>query len=321
MGAVDTYYTQVICNFLNSKHHLYMSKYTLSQIRILDDLLALGSARPYSKTSEASELLEYINKGIGNSFFDWKGGKVYFTKSLLKLNDSCQVSFLADMEKKSDRFSIPTVVGTVVHKAIQISYTHPNKSTADLVSEAIKSTRVANQLFDEWYSTQDIGTQSEIIALSGSKFLSFLDDWPKFDPTWSPRFEEPIISKFKDFTLSARPDLILGRPHTDFKRTMMVIDFKTSQIRDEHRDEALFYALVSTLRYGVMPWRSTVYSLSSGDWTNPDFEISELFAISDKIITSLNLYRTLLSESAEPVFKPGDQCTWCSLKSTCKNKI
>ena len=298
-----------------------MSKYTISQINILDNLLALGAERPYGTSQEQGILLDYIKKSIGSHFFDWKGNKVYFSKGLLKLNSSCQVSFLTDLEKVGERYSIPAVVGTVVHKAIQIAYTHPNKNSQGLVLEAIKASRISDQKLDEWYSIQEIGIQSEIISLASSKFLSFQDDWPVLDPSWNPRFEEPLVSKFSDFTLSARPDLILGRPHTDFKRTMVVVDFKTGQLRDDHRDEALFYALVSTLRYGVMPWRSLVYSLSSGDWTEPDFTVDDLIAVSDKVVNSLKLYKNLLGDNTEPVFVPGEQCNWCSLNKTCTSKL
>lgn len=298
-----------------------MSKLTISQNKVIDNLLVLGGSRPFSSTNDAVHLKEYIEKKIGNELFDWKGGKIFVTKSLLRINNGCQVSYLADLERKSDKFSIATVVGSIVHKAIQISYTHPSKSQQETVLNALKALRISNQKFDEWYATQEVGVQSEIIALSSSKYFSFLDDWPRLDPSWTPRFEEPINVKFKDFTLSSRPDLILGRPHTDFKRTMLVVDFKTSQLRDEHRDESLFYALVMTLRYGVMPWRSSVYSLSGGDWTEPDFSLEDLEMIADKTVQAVKLHASLTSGLKEPVFVPGDQCSWCVLRESCPQKI
>lgn len=75
--------------------------------------------------------------------------------------------------------------------------------------------------------------------------------------------------------LSARPDLVVGPIPRKTVARQVVIDIKTSaSLPWEARDDAWFYALAYTLRIGVPPARSVVYSIPSGAW-NPEPEIDE----------------------------------------------
>jgi hypothetical protein len=98
---------------------------------------------------------------------------------------------------------------------------------------------------------------------------------------------------------------------------MLLVDFKTGNLNESHQDEANFYALLSTLRHEIMPWRSIVYSLASGDYTELDITPNQLFEFSTKIANSINKSISILLEKNLPVLTPGDHCNWCPVSKTC----
>lgn len=51
---------------------------------------------------------------------------------------------------------------------------------------------------------------------------------------------------------------------------MLIADWKSGGLRDNHEQEVMFHAVLAALRHGVPPFRTTVYSLASGTITQPD---------------------------------------------------
>jgi hypothetical protein len=66
-----------------------------------------------------------------------------------------------------------------------------------------------------------------------------------------------------------------------------------------------------------MPWRSTVYSLASGDWTDPDISIDDQIKTADSVIGAVNSIVDTLTESRPAALTPGDHCRWCPARTTC----
>jgi hypothetical protein len=137
------------------------------------------------------------------------------------------------------------------------------------------------------------------------------------EEVWSPRFEDPISARIGRLTLSSRADLVLGRPRADLRQTLLLVDLKSGNLNEDHADEAQFYALVATLRHRVAPWRSVVYSLASGDYTEPDVTEASLFAIADKVITAVNNMVDALTETRPAALNPGEHCRWCPARDLC----
>jgi hypothetical protein len=99
---------------------------------------------------------------------------------------------------------------------------------------------------------------------------------------------------------------------------MFLCDFKSGDLRDDHELEARYYALVSTLRNGCAPYRSTVLSLASGEWTEPDVTGDDLIALAHVIVDAVNRHVQILTEQREPNLQPGMHCTWCPAKAACQ---
>lgn len=293
------------------------STLTPRQIKTLNELIAIGLQRPTEKQGLIEELYNKIKTETTEVLNKWTSKNFYLTKSQLTSVLQCEGLVVAKASEVTSSFSAPALVGTFTHAAIQLAYTHPNRGIDEYVKHAIIGVRSNNEKIDSWWSEREIGEQSDIMVQVNSKLINFLDDWPRIDAKWNPRFEEAINAKIGNLTLSGRADLVIGRPRTDGKQTLLIVDLKTGSLKEEHETEAMFYALAAAIRYGVTPWRSTVYSLSSGEWTDPEVTEGRLHDVAEKVIKSVNSAINVLTEIKPALLTPGDHCAWCPARNTC----
>jgi hypothetical protein len=294
---------------------------TPAQRRAFDDLLEIGAARPLMPQGLPERLAEHLRAGTAATCETWTERSVYLTKSTIATVLRCEGQAAADAHtpRGGTRTLIPSVVvGQVAHVAIQLSYTHPGQSAHVYVEEALNAQIAREPGFAEsWHSAGMVG-QSDLRTQMVSRTTAFLDSFPPLRPEWSPRFEESMQARVGKLTLAARPDLVLGRPKPEMTQTMLVADFKTGSLRDDHAEEAAFYALVSTLRHGVAPYKAFIYSLTSTDHSTPEYVTEEvLFAAADRVIRATNAYVEVLTESRDAELAPGQWCNWCPLSLTC----
>ena len=86
---------------------------------------------------------------------------------------------------------------------------------------------------------------------------------------------------------------------------MFIADWKSGALRDNHVNEAMFYALVATLRHGIPPYRSTVYSLASGTFTDPDVTAERLRAAAAQVVAGVTaIVDVLTDEDCTSSFAP-----------------
>jgi hypothetical protein len=79
----------------------------------------------------------------------------------------------------------------------------------------------------------------------------------------------------------------------------------------EHR------GVLFTLRHGIPPFRSLIYSFASGSWTDPDVTAPLLRAAATRVVAGMNALVDVLTDTRAPTFRPGDWCSHCPLKATC----
>jgi hypothetical protein len=291
---------------------------TPRQIKTLNELLAIGVERPFCSPELADRLESYILAGTFEAVSAWTERSLYLTKSQLFTALRCEGQLLSDASNvKAPGLHQATVVGVVAHRAIQLAHTHPGKPVMDYVREALAGARSVDEKIERWWAEASSGQQSDVLSQTHSRVTAFMDDWPPLEEAWSPRFEEPLVAKIGKLTLSSRADLIIGRPRADLRQTLLLVDLKSGALRDGHEDEAMFYALVATLRHRVAPWRSTIYSLAEGSYTEPDVTEERLFAIADKVIEATKSIVETLTESRLPNLLAGDHCRWCPIQALC----
>lgn len=289
-----------------------------TQRRTFDELLAVGMTRPSAVPHIAEKLRGHIENGTKDALARWPERSLWTSKGQLFSVLRCEGGYLADKEKGwSDVVPIPVVVGLITHRAIQIAYTHGGLSTDELIEEAIAGCREVDQKIETFYNVTSVSVQSDVKVQALSRLLGFIDSWPPLHPSWTPRFEEPIQAKIGKLTLSGRVDLLLGRSRDDGRQTMLIADWKTGGLKDEHADEAALYALIATLRFGVPPFRSVIYSLASGEWTEPDVTEESLFASAQQVVDGINAMVDVSTAAREATLTPSGACSWCPARLTC----
>jgi len=297
---------------------LEKNKLSNKQIDTLNNILSLGTDRPQSPTDFSKDLKQNIMNIISENMNNWTSGNFYFNKNIFSMVEKCDGLLIASKSNiNKENYNPNIIIGNLSHKAIQISYTHGIKNVNEIIASLIDSIKENESDEDKYYNSLSFSKQSDIISQVTSRVTSFIDDWPTLQQVWSPRFEENISSKVGKILFASRIDLVIGRPRNDNKRTMLLVDFKTGNLNESHQDEANFYALLSTLRHEIMPWRSIVYSLASGDYTDLDLSPNQLFDFSTKIANSINKSINILLEKNLPVLTPGDHCNWCPVSKTC----
>jgi hypothetical protein len=291
---------------------------TPSQRHTFEELLAIGRERPSMPVGLVERLSEQLTAGTAEAVGLWTEPRLFLTKSMLASVMNCEGLALANRAGAPSTGLFPAVaVGTVAHQAIQMAHTHPGEPVERYITWSIEAQRQDDARFEELWSGANPARQSDMQAQMVSRVTAFLDTFPPLHQTWTPRFEDPCQAKVGKLTLSARPDLVLGRPRPDAKQSMMIIDFKTGALHEGHAEEAAFYALVATLRHGVAPFRSCVVSLASGEWTEPDVDEAVLSAAAERVVTGVRKLVEVLTDRREPQLTAGAWCRFCPLADSC----
>lgn len=288
-----------------------------SQRLLFDELLQIGKPRPVASPTLADYLRAKIIDGTSKSLDKWTENRLFIGKSQLVQALSCEGLVVANAaERENNVMHQATAVGIATHKAIQLAHTHPGKNIIWYVDNALISSREESN-FSEFWEAASIGIQSDVKVQALSKTTGFLDTFPPLDPAWGWRFEESIQAKVGKLTIGGKVDLTLGRPRSDGRQTILLCDFKTGALKEDHDLEAGFYALISTLRNGVPPFRSTVLSLSSGEWSHADIDESRLLDVADSVILAVEKVVSGLTEERELVLTGGFYCRYCPSNTTC----
>jgi len=290
---------------------------TPRQVRTLDELIAIGAERPAADPSLITEIVARLEAAVAPALERWTERSLYLTKGQYLSVRRCEGEMLANARTPRTGQSAAAVAGTIAHRAVQLSYTHPFRPVSEYVRQSVVGARSADIDLDAWWAKLPLAEQSDLLMQITSKVTNFLDDFPPLDPSWSPRFEEPMVAKIGKLTLASRADLLIGRPRGDLRQTMLLIDLKSGDLKDEHQEEAQFYALVSAVRHGVPPWRSLVYSLASGEYTRPDVSSETLLETADKVGAAVVALVDVLTERRTPDLRPGRHCRWCPAKDSC----
>jgi hypothetical protein len=283
------------------------------------NLLQVGGPRPYAPIGLVEELRQTVLEGTREPLSRWTEPTLWLSKGQLFSALRCEASYQADKAAPRTPGKHPaTAVGELTHRAVQMAHTHPGQPVAAYLRAARDSLLSSDPEFAAFHDGLDMAAQSDLVVTATSRVTAFLDSWPPLHPAWEPRFEEPLQAKVGKLTLSARPDLVLGRPRASGQQSMVIVDWKSGAIREEqHTAEAMFYALVATLRHGVPPFRSTVYSLASGTYTDPDVTAERLKEAAQAVVRAVGAVVDVLTERRAATPTPGLHCGYCRLKADC----
>ncbi len=294
--------------------------FTPVQLRTFDELLSVGTDRPVVRDGFVAELEAHIKTATAAAVAAWTEPTFWLGKALLFSTLDCEGKVAAEREvvDTNQQLHPSAAVGIAAHHAIQVAQTHRGAAPATFVRWSIQALCSSDERFAAYWEALQPGEQSDMLMQTVTKLNAFLTSWPPLRDEWAWRFEEPIQARVGKLKLAARIDLVLGNPKPDGRQSMFLCDLKTGALNDRHQAEADFYALVSTLRHGIPPFRSCSYSLAEGTWTDdPDITETRLWAAADQVIAATNQLVAVLGGSREPELTGGDHCRFCPLADTC----
>ncbi|HEX6420994.1 MAG TPA: PD-(D/E)XK nuclease family protein [Acidimicrobiales bacterium] len=280
--------------------------------RTLDDVLArwaTADAQPF----DAGGLLDALDDaarqaaGIGG----WTpGDPLRLSKSTVTWLLRCPRRALAGAERAA---TDDLVAGLVVDAATKLATLVPQRSpTLDdalAYAAATGDGTVADHLADRGPAAQplldDIAARIDRVAAA----------WPRIDPAWWPRVEEPVRVRLAGgaVTISGRLDLLLGGPPT--ARPPVVVEVKAGRWHDGMRADGHLYALALALR-DRWPPAAVVTVVADGTTQVEPVRPAVLAAAADRVAHALEVAASIAA-GEPPAAHGGPHCRHCPLRPGC----
>ena len=217
-------------------------------------------------------------------------------------------------------WNINTVRGTIAHKAIELMLNWRGAVVpSEIVDAAITSVAEnPRESASDFISSLPAHDLAELRGAVVSAVTTFLECFPPIKAAWRPIVEySASYSLFGGSVLyTSRMDLVLGAPGRK-----VIIDLKTGRLTPTHRDDLRFYALIETLRSRSAPRQLGSYSLDSARLDNEDVNEGVLQAAVRRTAHATLLIADLVLKTREPELRPGVQCRWCPLNTSCDEGI
>lgn len=290
-----------------------------AQQRVLDVLGAVPAARPTFPVDIAlrlrKEIDEWLAPIIGNPTEPYR-----VSKHTLSTVHGCEEHFLAERAAPFE-ITVRTAVGTVAHKAIELSQHWPaDVNSADLVDAALTRVSESEIWLTAWLKDCNDGERAELSALANERVSKFLESFPPLRRRWRPVTENRLRADFAggNLIVEGKVDLVIGRTRGNVAGKVFV-DFKTGGSASVHTDDLRLYALLETLRLGVPPRVLASYYLDQGRLLAEEVSPVVLEAAGRRLIHGVEKVVDLLGAKRPPTRRPGPTCRWCPLAATCED--
>lgn len=295
---------------------------TPAQRATLDRLRAAPDDRPRFPADLRDRLrrdLEAELSGPATAVPD--GETLWVSKHALAGVHGCEARWLAE-EDTPFTTSAPMVVGSVAHKAIELTLNRssgPDPDPADLVDRALHRLAGSERWMGDWLEDCDPDDRAEVRSAAVARVSAFGELWPPLDRRWRPVTEASIRSDLlgQRVRLSGKVDLTLGQAEGLTARKV-IIDLKTGRPSHAHRDDLRFYALVETLRVGTPPRAVASSYLDSGDLHVETVTEDHLDAAVARTVDGVERMVALRHEGDEPARRPSGMCRWCPIRDDCE---
>lgn len=241
------------------------------------------------------------------------------TKRAMATIHGCETHHVEE-KKSAFAWSLPTVRGTVAHKAIELLLNwRGDPVPAHLVDAAVDS--LINNPRESAGNFLAQLPDSELAELRGmvvDTVTNYLESFPPLKPQWRPVVEHSARYTLFDESIvfSSRADLVIGTAGRK-----VLIDLKTGQLTPTHRDDLRFYALVETLRSRQAPRSLASFSLDAARLDVEEVSEGLLRAAVRRTIDGVTLMADLVTERREPTRRAGSQCRWCPLNDSCDEGV
>ncbi|MFM8870662.1 MAG: PD-(D/E)XK nuclease family protein [Actinomycetota bacterium] len=241
------------------------------------------------------------------------------TKRAMATIHGCETHHVEE-KKSAFAWSLPTVRGTVAHKAIELLLNWrgdpvPAHLADAAVDSLINNPRESAGIFLAQLPDSDL---AELRGMVVDTVTNYLESFPPLKPQWRPVVEHSARYTMFDESIvfSSRADLVIGTAGRK-----VLIDLKTGQLTPTHRDDLRFYALVETLRSRQAPRSLASFSLDAARLDVEEVSEGLLRAAVRRTIDGVSLMADLVTERREPTRRAGSQCRWCPLNDSCEEGV
>lgn len=248
-----------------------------------------------------------------------EGQTLRVTKHLLARVHGCEARWQAEDDAPFAP-SVPIVVGSVAHKAIELSLNgRAPAETTELVDQALTRLAGSELWMGEWLESCDEDERAEVRGAAVAKVAAFNEIWPPLDRRWRPVVEAGIRQDLLDrrVALAGKVDLALGSPEGLTARKV-IVDLKTGRHALHHRDDLRYYALIETLRVGTPPRALATSYLESGELQVEPVTEDLLWTAVARTTAGVERIVALRHEGDQPVHRPSAGCRWCPVRDTCE---
>lgn len=237
-------------------------------------------------------------------------------KTPLATFNSCPGHWRAQVEAPFT-WSVPSVRGTVSHKAIELSLNwrgevEPGRVVDAAISRMLDDDTSAGR-FLRTLSTVDL---AELRSSSVDLVTAFEECFPPLKARWRPVVDGRSRVELCDgrVVLVGRPDLTLGQALRSGK---VIIDLKTGSPRRHHVDDLRFYALIDTLRVGLPPRRLATVYLDAGQPVVEAVTTGVLEAATERVARTVSAMAETRWGTMPTELRAGHHCTWCPARTGC----
>ncbi len=246
------------------------------------------------------------------------GTTLFVNKRALAGVHGCEARWQAEDEAPFEP-SVPVVIGSVAHKAIELSLNRRRPSTpGDLVDRALVSLSGSERWMGDWLERCDEDDRAEVRAIAIAKVAAFQEIWPPLSTKWLPVTEASVRQPLLGgrIVLGGKVDLSLGKPEGLTARKV-IVDLKTGRFNLHHRDDLRFYALVETLRIGTPPRAVATSYLESSELHVEAVTENLLATAVARTVDGIERIVGIRYGEDEPVRRPSGGCRWCPLLDGC----
>lgn len=240
---------------------------------------------------------------------------LFITKHKLGGVHACEAHHVASRD--TFEWSIPSVRGTVAHKAIELLINlRAPRSPGELVDDALdRIVESERGTASDFVASLSPAEQAELRSAVVDLVTKYEDSFPPLKANWRPVIESSAkVNLFGGaIVLSTRSDLTIGQPGSK-----VIIDLKTGRITASHREDLRFYSLVETVKSRQTPRLTATFSLDSQRIDTEDVNVGTLRAAVRRLVEGAQLIDELDRQQRTPTRSPGPPCRWCPIAVTCE---
>lgn len=218
-------------------------------------------------------------------------------------------------------WSVATVAGAVTQQALAIDIDSGRRlPLAEVIDCAWQQALAAGTSAGAYLAGLDPSRRAAVRATATARCAAFRDCFPCL-PSWlHPRVAAATTWRLSsEVVVKVVPDLTVGRPDARH-RLLGLVDLKTGGRLDTHADERRLRALLTTVKYGVAPWRVASYYLDEGQWDADTVTEGYLAGAAEQLVARVQTAVRLTLDPPKPAhlrLQAGPACNWCARAPDC----